>query len=77
MSPSKRTVVSTLIAMTTKLAEIPQMQRQVPQIQTLSTTVKALFNQATKHVEIPQTRHIDKVALLPVVMQRQARRSTR
>ena len=87
MSLSKRTVVSTSIAVSTKLAEIPQtlcidtdvdtlavMQRQVPQIQTLSTTVEALFNLETKHVKIPQAQHIDKVALLPVVMQRQAPR---
>ena len=81
------TVVSTSIARTTKLAEIPLtlcidtdvdtpavMQRQVPQIQTLSTTVEALFNQATKHVQILQTQHIDKVAAMPIVIQRQAPR---
>ena len=87
VSPSKRTVVSTSIAVTTKLAEIPQtlcidtdvdtpavMQRQVPQIQTLSTTVEALLNQTTKHVEVLQTQYIDKVATVPIVIQRRVPR---
>ena len=51
------------------------MQRQVPKIQTLSTTVEALLNQATKHVEILQTQYIDEVAAVLIVIQRQVRPS--
>ena len=36
--------------------------------------MEVLFNQATKHVEIPQTQYVDKVAAMLVVMQRQVPR---
>ena len=73
----------------TKHAEFPQtqiidkvvvdtpvvMQRQVPQIQSVSKTVEMPINQVTKHAEFPQTQYIDKVVVdLPVVMQRQVPR---
>ena len=63
-------------------------QRQVPQVQTVVNTVEVppvpfvdrvmdaplipLLNQATKHVEIAQTQHIDMVAVMPVAMRQQA-----